>query len=93
MGADGAIGSTFNFMADLFVRIQKLFGEGKKDEAFKVQGAANEVIAVLVQVGVYPGVKAALRMQGFDVGDCRRPFARLTAEHEARLAAALENLR
>ena len=33
MGADGGIGSTYNFMADKFVQIQKLFGEGKIEEA------------------------------------------------------------
>ena len=92
MGADGAIGSTFNFMASRFVRIHKLHGEGKSAEALAVQNAVNEMISVLIEVGVYPGVKAALRLQGLDVGFCRRPFSPLTKEQEAKLGRALEKL-
>lgn len=92
MGAHGAIGSTFNFMARRFVRIQKLHGEGRAADALAVQAEVNEVIAVLVEVGVYPGVKRALRLQGLDVGDCRRPFTPLGPEQEQKLARALERL-
>ena len=47
MGADGGIGSTYNFMADKFVLIRKLFLEGKIEEAKQVQNEANRIISVL----------------------------------------------
>ena len=36
MGADGGIGSTYNFMAEKFIEIKKLFSENKIEEAKKV---------------------------------------------------------
>jgi dihydrodipicolinate synthase/N-acetylneuraminate lyase len=74
------------------VLIQRLHGEGRIAEARAVQAGANEVIQVLAAIGVYPGVKHALRLRGLDVGASRRPFARLTREQEAKLEAALGRL-
>lgn len=44
MGADGAIGTTYNFMAERFIKIKELFEAGKQKEAQKLQkgcGACN----------------------------------------------------
>lgn len=43
MGADGGIGSTYNFMADKFVKIKTLFEVGKIDEAKETQKEANKL--------------------------------------------------
>jgi N-acetylneuraminate lyase len=80
MGADGAIGSTFNFMAEKFVKIYNLFHEGKQEEAFKVQQEANKIISTLCKVGVFQGEKAVLNLMGLDFGDVREPFAKITKE-------------
>jgi N-acetylneuraminate lyase len=80
MGADGAIGSTFNFMAEKFVKIYNLFREGKQEEAFKVQQEANKIISTLCKVGVFQGEKAVLNLMGLDFGDVREPFAKITKE-------------
>ena len=44
MGADGAIGSTYNFMADKFVQIQSLFRAGDMTAAQALQKEANRII-------------------------------------------------
>ena len=80
MGADGAIGSTFNFMAEKFINIYNLFREGKQQEAFKVQQEANKIISTLCKVGVFQGEKAVLNLMGLDFGDVREPFAKITKE-------------
>lgn len=80
MGADGAIGSTYNFMADKFVRIRELFKEGKLDEARKLQARANEIISLLLKVGIMPAQKEMLNLLGYDMGDCRHPFSPLSDE-------------
>lgn len=76
-GADGGIGSTYNFMAEMFVEIEKLFRENKIDEARAVQTRANNIIAALLKCGVMPGVKAILCENGIAAGDCRKPFRTL----------------
>jgi N-acetylneuraminate lyase len=85
MGADGAIGTTFNVMGRLFVRIFDALKAGDMARALALQSRANAVIDVLVEVGVFPGTKAMLKLLGLDCGPCRRPFAPLTPAQQARV--------
>lgn len=80
MGVDGAIGSTYNFMADKFVKIHELFKAGNIVAAQKLQIKANEIIALLCKVGVMPAEKEVLNLLGYDMGDCRHPFSPLSDE-------------
>jgi N-acetylneuraminate lyase len=82
MGVNGAVGSTYNFMADKFVKIFELFNSGKIEEAQKLQREANEIISVICSVGVMQAEKEVLNRLGFDFGHCRKPFAELTDEQK-----------
>lgn len=82
MGADGAIGSTYNFMADKFVEIYKLFGEERLKEAYEIQKEANRIISVLSRIGVMQGEKEILNQMGFSFGHCRTPFSELSDEQK-----------
>ena len=86
LGADGGIGSTYNFMADKFVKIKKLYAEGKMQEAKAVQQEANAIITVLCQIGVMQAEKEVLNQMGLDFGHCRRPFAPVTEEQKKLIA-------
>ena len=68
MGADGGIGSTYNFMADKFVKIRSLFLEGKMEEAKAVQAEANRIITILCKIGVMKSEKEIMNLLGFDFG-------------------------
>lgn len=92
MGADGAIGTTYNVMGSLFVAIRTAFQAGRMAEALAMQRRANRVIDLLVEVGVFPGTKAMLRLLGQDVGACRPPFGPMPEGAEARLRACLDGL-
>ncbi len=92
-GADGAVGSTYNFMAEVFIEIRRLYTKGDMEKALEFQRRANTVIAVLSEVGVYNGVKHLLSASGIPCGTCRRPFIELSPEQKSRLettAAILE---
>ncbi len=82
MGADGGIGSTYNFMADKFVQIQKLFKENKIEEAQKIQKEANRIITILCSIGVMQAEKEVLNQLGFNFGICRKPFSEPTEEQK-----------
>lgn len=86
MGADGGIGSTYNFMADKFVKIQKLFSENKIAEAQEVQREANRIITLLCKFGVMQAEKEVLNQLGIDFGECRKPFGALNDEQKAVVA-------
>lgn len=76
MGADGAIGSTYNLMAEKFVKMAQLCKESNFVQAREIQHEANEIIADLVQNGNVNGaLKFALTdLVGIDMGICRKPF-------------------
>lgn len=86
MGADGGIGSTYNFMADKFVQIEQLFRENRIAEAQAVQQEANRIITVLCKVGVMAAEKEVLHQLGMDFGVCRHPFGQPTEEQKQLIA-------
>ena len=90
MGATGMIGSTVNFMAKKFMALRAAFRQGKQGEALRLQSEANEIVEVLVEVGVFNAVKYAMILRGIDCGECRRPFKPLGATEKARVQAVLE---
>jgi N-acetylneuraminate lyase len=89
MGADGAIGTTYNFMGRLFVRMFEALRAGDLAAAQALQSRANQVIDVLIEVGIFPGTKAMLKIMGVDCGPCRKPFAELTSAQVARVEAVV----
>lgn len=89
MGVDGAVGSTYNFIAEMFIQIRNLFNEGNYKEAREVQSSVNEIISILLKVGVYQGIKYILTSQGIDCGKCRRPFNPLTSSDKKKLKKVL----
>jgi len=86
MGADGGIGSTYNFMADKFVQIQGLFRSNRIAEAQAVQKEANRIITLLCQIGVMQAEKEVLNQLGLPFGICRKPFGEPTGEQKALIA-------
>ena len=82
MGADGGIGSTYNFMADKFVLIRKLFSDGRVQEAKAVQNEANRIISILCKIGVMQAEKEIMNQLGLDFGDVLPPFAPITEENK-----------
>ena len=86
MGADGGIGSTYNFMADKFVKIRELFEAGDIAQAQKIQKEANRIITILCQIGVMQAEKEVLNQLGIDFGSCRKPFSEPTQEQKDLIA-------
>lgn len=89
MGADGAIGSTFNFMAEKFIHIRELFQKSDIKDAQKAQQEANVIIQALCKVGVMQGEKAVLDALGFDFGPARSPFAPLSEAQKNELLSTV----
>ena len=86
MGADGGIGSTYNFMADKFVLIRNLFSKGMIEEARCMQNEANKIVSILCKIGVMQAEKEIMNQIGFDFGDCLPPFSKVSEEQKALIA-------
>jgi N-acetylneuraminate lyase len=89
MGADGAIGSTFQLLGDIFCEITEAFRAGDQDRSLALQHAVNEVHAGLQTYGPIPSIKRCLTLLGCEVGECRLPYQPLGPEHDAHFQELL----
>lgn len=88
MGADGAIGTTFNFMLGHYKKILSLFNQGKNEEALAVQRKANAIIASMGCGDVFNTTKYLMSLRGYNVGSARKPFIPLNDEQKKILSDA-----
>ena len=87
-GADGGIGTTYNFQPERMLTIYRLYQEGRMKEALAVQREANAIIESVLQYGVMPACKEILKLGGLDYGICRAPYLPLKKEQIEGLAQA-----
>ena len=73
-GADGGIGSTYNFQPKTILSIYNAYRNGDVKGALAFQAKANEAIAAVLRYGVLPSSKMLLKLNGLDYGECREPF-------------------
>ena len=88
MGADGAIGTTFNFLLGHYKKILSLFNQGKNAEALEVQKKANAIIAAMGCGDVFNTTKYLMSLRGYNAGTARKPFIPLTDEQKRTLSEA-----
>ena len=90
LGADGSIGSTFNFMYPHYKKIYDLFKDHQTEKALELQIKANTIMNALCDVGLIPAIKYLLTTMGIDAGVPRRPFKELTPDQKAVLQKVVE---
>lgn len=81
IGIDGAIGSTFNVMAPKYIALQKAYEAGDMATAVAIQGEVNDIIELIIKVGVNQSIKYWLTKAGIPCGNCRKPFSPITEEN------------
>jgi N-acetylneuraminate lyase len=74
MGADGAIGSTYNVLCKWFVDMYQAFRAGDVQKAAEMQAGANRVIATFLSFPSFAALKEMMRLLGFDFGAPRLPL-------------------
>ena len=90
LGADGSIGSTFNFMYPHYRKIYDAFQAKRIEEALALQIKANNIMSALCAVGLIPAIKYALTTMGLDAGTPRRPFRPLSVEQKRYIDEVLK---
>ena len=90
-GADGAIGTTFNFMMDKYIRIKKAFDNNDVKLAQKIQESANIITKAVLDTGsLFSACKYLIELQGIKAGAGRKPFVPLTDEQKVTLKKVYE---
>ena len=91
MGADGGIGSFYNLIPDLFVRVYEHARAGQWEEARRAQIQINELIRITLRFPALGALKTMLKWRGFDCGYCLAPHEKLTESEQLRLRELLQN--
>lgn len=92
LGAQGAIGSTYNIAAPVYLRIMQAFAAGDLETARREQLTAVKMIRVLARFGVVRTAKAISQMMGIDCGSVRPPLEPLTLAERREVYDAVREL-
>ena len=90
MGARGAVGSTYNYSAELYHKLLAAHAGAHTAEAREHQVYIQRAILPLLKHGGHPAGKAIMALVGIDCGPARPPFSALAGEKLAALRADLE---
>ena len=92
LGATGAVGSTYNYMAPIYLQVIKAFKAGDLEAARRFQSQAIEIIAVMSRRGGLVAGKAMMKMIGLDCGPVRAPLQNLSREALESLTRELDHV-
>ena len=92
LGATGAVGSTYNYAAPLYVQIMQDFAAGNLAAAETGQAKARAFIDVMNRYGGLAAGKAIMKFVGVDCGPVRLPLRSLTPTQETNFRRELEQV-
>lgn len=94
LGCTGAVGSTYNFMAPLYIDLWDAFAGGDMQRANELQLFSMRVIQSLLRHGdsVFNTGKAIMNMLGINCGGVRLPLRSITEAGEAALKKELTEI-
>lgn len=92
-GVKGAVGSTYNYAAPLYLGILADFEAGNLEAAREKQFTSIKMVEVLIKYnGALTAGKAIMKLRGIDCGPCRTPLKTLSEEEYSDLVRELEQL-
>ena len=92
LGAKGAVGSTYNFAAPIYLRLMKAYAAGDLATAREEQFRSVRLIQSLASYGFMGAAKALMGMLGVPVGPARLPNGNLTSQQLASLRTELDQM-
>ena len=90
-GADGGIGTTYNFMFKTIKSVYTSFKNGDMEAALAYQTRADRIIDVLHKYKTIPATKVILEEMGFAVGNSTFPMKRYTDKERQKLISDMKN--
>ncbi|MFC1718550.1 dihydrodipicolinate synthase family protein [Candidatus Poribacteria bacterium] len=91
-GADGAVGSTYNYAAPLYHLLIDAYEAGDVDAARMEQIRAQEMVSFLFKYGGLSTGKAIMKIIGLDCGGVRSPLRDLSKQQYDELADGLKRI-
>jgi N-acetylneuraminate lyase len=92
-GVKGAVGSTYNYAASLYLKLINEFQKGNIENARKYQLKSVEIVDVLSKYkGAIVAGKALMKAVGIDCGPCRLPLSNLSEEQYENLVNDMRDI-
>ena len=91
-GAQGAVGSSYNFAASLYHGLIAAFERGDLAAARAAQHRSTQLIALLARYGYMGAAKATMTMLGVNLGPARLPNITPAPEQTKKLRGELETM-
>jgi N-acetylneuraminate lyase len=93
LGVKGGVGSTYNYIAPLYLDIIKAVNDGNFTLACQLQMKSVEIVKIIIRHGGgVRGGKGIMNLLGFDLGECRRPITPFTSEEYLILETELKSV-
>lgn len=93
LGAKAGVGSTYNYIAPVYLRIMECVEKGDLEEARRLQMISVEVVKIIIRHGGgVRGGKAIMNLLGIECGTCRRPLTPWGENELETLRKELENI-
>lgn len=83
LGADGGIGSTYNAIPSVYLRLFEAFNSHDNVSALARQAEANAFIAAMNDYNFLAFLRQVLELRGLRMGTSRQPLPSLSAEQQA----------
>ena len=91
-GAKSAVGSTYNYVAPLFIEISEAFNRNDLATVRALSAKVMKLVGVLSEFGGVAAGKAIMAMHGIDCGDPRLPIDALTDGQKQEIIQRVEAL-
>ncbi|MEW5872539.1 MAG: dihydrodipicolinate synthase family protein [Chloroflexota bacterium] len=95
-GAQGAVGTTYNFAAPLYNQIIAAYRRGELNEAQRLQGLSVRMLEAINRYATaatnLPAMKAMMKIIGLDCGPLRLPLTNPTAQQLETLRAEMQSI-
>ena len=92
VGADGGVGSTYNYAAPLYNKMIKLLEDGDLEAARKEQYKSVQMVQLLIKYGGIGAGKAFMKLISLDCGWFRPPVRSVSEERMQLLKTELEEI-
>jgi N-acetylneuraminate lyase len=76
-GADGAVGSTYNFAGPIYIKLIEAFMRGDMETAQALQNKSIQLVDTFIPFGPREAQKAIMKMVGVDCGPARLPLRQI----------------
>lgn len=80
LGTKGAVGSTYNYAAPLYLDLMKAYQDGDFEKAEQLQQKSIDMIRLLGKYGGISVGKSYMRLLGLDCGEFRLPVKNMSVE-------------